>query len=107
MSEALNKVRMVLPLGPGTPHVTLDGIEIKGLVAAQLDHDPRAGTVLHLALVAEVTTDTHSLPDDADEDTEAEEGQDEDEWEFIGHHPAGLTFEKNRRTGEQRKVPRR
>ncbi|MFX4223535.1 MAG: hypothetical protein ACMVO3_22685 [Thalassobaculum sp.] len=97
MSEDLNKVAMTLPIGPGVPRVEIDGVEIKGVVAVQVDHDPQSGTVLHIAMLADITSETAQA---VAEEAPAEDG----EWEDVGRPIAGLVYQKNTKTGEQRRV---
>lgn len=97
MSDDLNKVAMTLPIGPGVPRVEIDGVEIKGVVAAQIDHDPQAGTVLHIAMLADIACATSQGPsEDAPED--------EDEWKDIGNPIGGYVYQTNTKTGKQRRV---
>lgn len=111
MSGAPMKAVLILPLGPGMPAVSLDGLALRGLVAATLDHDPQSGTVLHLALAAEVECRTAGVAQAGDPAAPgapqgpAGEAPAETEWETVG--AAGpYRWERNRQTGEQRRVLR-
>lgn len=102
MSDDLSRVRLVLPIGPGTPLVEIDGQAIKGVMAAQVDHNHQAGTVVHIALMAELSCETAPEPED-DEDNSTPEPA--DEWEDMGTLGDAI-YQRNKLTGEQRKVPR-
>lgn len=98
MSDDLNKVTMTLPVGSGVPRIEIDGVELKGVVAAQVDHDPNAGTVLHLAVLADITCTTAQAPADEPEG-------DVGEWADVGHI-GGFVYQKHTKTGEQRRIAR-
>lgn len=99
----LNQVRLLLPVIPGEPVVEIDGLALKGVLGAQLEHKPDAGTILHLTLLAHIDCETAVIP--AEEQEEAEKAS---EWETIAEmttlSEGEVVHQRHRTTGERRKL---